>query len=730
MENVKEIARFEQLIDFNIKDPFAFLGMHKEKTIKVRVFMPTAKKVVVVDKYTNARYACRKIDERGFFLCEKADRKDYFEYRLEIIYDTGYQVVRADPYSFLQIIGNEDMYLFNHGKQYQIYDVMGAHAKTVNNVSGTLFAVWAPSAKMVSVVGDFNQWDGRVYQMRKIGSSGVWEIFIPTIKEGSLYKYEIKMQNGDTVLKADPYAFFAEKKPKKASIVYTLDNFEWTDDDWLKKRQRASVYKSPMNIYEVHVGSFARAGVGEDSYLSYREIANKLVAYVKEMGYTHVELLPVMEHPYDGSWGYQVTGYYAATSRYGSPKELMYLINKCHQNDIGVILDWVPGHFPRDLHGLYRFDGTALYEHEDVRQGEHKQWGTLVFNYGRHEVKNFLIANALFWLRYYHADGLRVDAVSSMLDLNYGREEGEWIPNQYGGNDNLEAIAFVKELNEVVYRNFPDACMIAEEASARPMITRQTDVGGLGFGFKWNMGWMNDFLRYVKLHYSERCNQHHLITFSIMYAFNENFVLPLSHDEVVHGKHSLLDKMPGDYWQKFANLRTAIAFCIGHPGKKLLFMGSEFGQFIEWKYDDSLDWHLLDCPMHKKIHVYFKDINHLYLREKALYEKDFCHTGFEWITLDDAKEGIFSFIRRGEGKGNFIVFVCNFTPKVHENYQLGVPQKGIYREILNSDDEKYGGSGQVQSQDIKSELKPCHFKDNSIQIKVPPLGVAILKRVK
>jgi 1,4-alpha-glucan branching enzyme len=602
-------------------------------------------------------------------------------------------------------------------------------------VKGASFAVWAPSAQRVSVVGNFNQWDGRTHQMRMIGSSGVWELFIPGLTKGDIYKYEIKTPSGEIYVKSDPYALFAEKSPQTASVVYDLDNYMWNDEPWLEKRQKESVLDKPVNIYEVHLGSWKqepdddpKSETGFKPY-SYRKLAETLIPYVKEMGYTHIELLPVTEHPYDGSWGYQVTGYYAPTSRYGTPEDFKYFVDTCHKNDIGVILDWVPAHFPKDAHGLARFDGTSLYEYEDKRKGEHLGWGTHVFNYGRNEVKNFLIANAVYWFDQFHIDGLRVDAVASMLYLDYCREPGEWIPNEYGGRENLEAVELIKHLNSVVYQYFPHVMMIAEESTAWPMVTKPVHVGGLGFSHKWNMGWMNDFLKYVSLDPIYRRYNQNLLTFSFMYAWSENYILVLSHDEVVHGKASMLNKMPGDYWQKFAGLRCAYAYFFAHPGKKLLFMGSEFGQFIEWKYKESLDWHLLDYPMHKKMSEYVQALNHLYKSETAFYEADTTSEGFELIDCNDVDNSIISFIRKGKDWHDMLIFVFNFTPNVHEGYRMGAPLSGTYVEVFNSDSEEYGGSNVINKEPIIAREIPIHEKPYSIELRIPPLGAVILRPV-
>lgn len=622
-------------------------------------------------------------------------------------------------------ITDYDLYLFNEGSHQKIYEKLGAHPMTVNGREGTHFAVWAPNAKSVSVVCNYNHWDGRANPLKPMGNSGVWADFISGIRPGEVYKYEIRTQSDEIFLKADPYAFYSKLRPGTASIVCELDSYEWHDAEWIKARDVGDTFDKPVSIYEVHLGSWARAD--GNRFLTYREFADRLVSYVKDMGYTHIELLPVSEHPLDDSWGYQVTGYYSVTSRYGRPEDFMYFVDRCHQEGIGVIIDWVPAHFPKDAHGLARFDGTALYEHLDPRLGEHPDWGTYIFNYARNEVRSFLISNAVFWFDRYHIDGIRVDAVASMLYLDYGRKDGEWIPNEYGGKENIAAVSFLKQLNSAVFSHFPGIMMIAEESTSWPMVTKPAHTGGLGFSYKWNMGWMNDYLRYVSMDPVYRKYHHELLTFSIMYAMSENFILVLSHDEVVHGKRSMVGKMPGDYWQKFAGLRVAYGYMFGHPGKKLMFMGDEFGQFIEWNFNQSLDWHLLDYDMHRRLRDFVRDLNRLYRTEKAMHEIDFSYDGFEWINCNDRDNSIVSFMRKGSKPEDTLVFVCNFTPVVRSSYRIGVPYNTFYREILNSDSEIYGGSnagnlGGVQAKEEGHDGRPC-----SIDICVPPLAVVILK---
>jgi len=561
--------------------------------------------------------------------------------------------------------------------------------------------------------------------MQPLGSSGIWTVFVPDIQPGELYKYEIRTQTGEIILKADPYAFFTELRPGTASVVYDLDTYEWHDDQWISSRDSGTTFNKPVSIYEVHLGSWARSAGNE--FLTYREFADRLVSYALEMGYTHIELLPVSEHPLDDSWGYQVTGYYSVTSRYGRPEDFMYLVDQCHQKGIGVIIDWVPAHFPKDAHGLARFDGTALYEHLDPRQGEHPEWGTLIFNYRRNEVRSFLISNAVFWFEKFHVDGIRVDAVASMLYLDYGKKDGEWIPNEYGGRENLGAVEFLKQLNSAVYKYFPGIMMIAEESTSWPMVTKPPYTGGLGFTYKWNMGWMNDYLRYVSMDPIYRKYHHNLITFSIMYAMSENFVLVLSHDEVVYGKRSMIGKMPGDYWQKFAGLRVTYGFMYGHPGKKLMFMGNEFGQFNEWNFRQSLDWHLVDYDMHRKLKDFVRDLNKLYQTEKAMYEVDFSYDGFEWIECNDCDHSIVSFLRKGSDPTDILVFVCNFTPVLHSSYRIGVPFNNYYREILNSDSEIYGGSNAGNMGGVHARDEGHGKMPYSLEICVPPLAVVVFK---
>jgi 1,4-alpha-glucan branching enzyme len=623
-----------------------------------------------------------------------------------------------------------DLHLFGEGNHFQIYEVLGAHVREVNGVAGVHFAVWAPNARSVSVVGDFNQWSGDADPMQPAGSSGIWERFVPGLRAGAIYKFRVFGASGMTIDKADPFGFFAEVPPRTASIVAELGQYRWGDHEWMRNRSIRDPLHQPISIYEVHLGSWRHQAGNHNGWVSYREVAAELVEYCQRLGFTHIELLPVSEHPFTGSWGYQTVGYYSATSRYGTPDGLMYLIDYCHQHGIGVIIDWVPAHFPKDAHGLARFDGTALYEHADPRQGEHPDWNTLVFNYGRNEVSNFLIANALFWLDKYHIDGLRVDAVASMLYLDYSRKDGEWIPNQFGGRENLAAIEFLKRFNEQAHARFPGVLTIAEESTAWPGVSRPTFSGGLGFSLKWNMGWMNDTLRYVHAEPVHRKYHHNELTFSLIYAFTENFLLPLSHDEVVHGKGALLDKMPGDLWQRFANLRLLYSYMWTHPGKKLLFMGGEFGQWREWNCDAPLDWQLLDYPEHRNLQNLVGDLNRLYRGEPALHELDFSGEGFEWIDCHNAGESVLTYLRFSAERRDHVVVCCNFTPVVRRGYRVGVPALAGYREIFNSDSAFYGGSNVGNGGGTLAQAIPAQGRPHSICLDLPPLAACILKPLR
>ncbi|MBI3352383.1 MAG: 1,4-alpha-glucan branching protein GlgB [Nitrospirae bacterium] len=624
----------------------------------------------------------------------------------------------------VSLLTEYDIYLFKQGNHFHLYEKLGAHLMTVEGLKGTLFAVWAPNAEEVSVIGDFNQWNSSSHPLRvRKDGSGVWEGFVPGVGEGALYKYRlISRHNRYTVQKGDPFAFFWEPPPKTASVVWDL-SYDWQDQAWMKTRSRANALTAPLAIYEVHLGSWKQHPEEARRFLTYRELAHGLAGYIRETDFTHVQLLPVMEHPFYGSWGYQTVGYFAPTCRYGTPQDFMYFVDFLHQQGIGVILDWVPSHFPSDEHGLYYFDGTHLYEHADVRKGFHPDWKSSIFNYGRLEVRSFLISSGIFWLKKYHSDGLRADAVASMLYLDYSRKKGEWIPNEHGGRENLEAIAFLRRLNETVYGEIPDAQTVAEESTAWPMVSKPTYLGGLGFGMKWNMGWMHDTLKYFSIDPLYRKYHHDLLTFILWYAFSENFVLPLSHDEVVHGKGSLIRKMPGDEWQRFANLRLLYGYMYGQPGKKLLFMGGEFGQMKEWNHEESLEWHLLRQPYHREISRWVKDLNRLYRSEPALYELDSDPAGFEWIDFQDWEQGVLSFIRKGRTTKDILLVVCNFTPVARNRYRIGIPRGGFWREILNSDASIYGGSGGGNFGGVEAASTPAHGRPCSLLLTLPPLGI-------
>jgi 1,4-alpha-glucan branching enzyme len=692
----------------------------------VRTFQPAASGVELV---TSDRVVpMTRIRREGLF--EATVNEDVapheFIYRLRIHEGERVREI-VDPYRFGQVISDFDLHLFAEGTHYRAWEKLGSHCLTIDGVEGVHFAVWAPNAQRVSVTGDFNRWDGRAQVMRRLVPSGVWEIFIPGLKDGDCYKYEIRTHAGHLLEKADPYGRRFEVPPNTATIIWTEGDYQWGDADWLRDRPSCGGWHDrPMSVYEVHLGSWRRAE--DNRFLTYRELGDQLVPYVREMGFTHIELMPVMEHPFTGSWGYQVIGFFAPTSRFGTPDDFRYFIDRCHQFGIGVILDWVPGHFPKDQHGLASFDGTALYEHADPRKGEHRDWGTLIFNYGRNEVRTFLLSNALYWLEEFHIDGLRVDAVASMLYLDYSREPGEWIPNQYGGRENLEAVEFLKQLNTVTHGRVEGSITVAEESTAWPAVSRPTYVGGLGFTYKWNMGWMHDILKYVSEDPVHRRWHHGQITFSMLYAFTENFVLPFSHDEVVHGKRSLIDKMPGDLWQKHASLRALLGYMIAHPGKKLLFMGVEIGQWREWNVDSSLDWHLLDQPEHAGLKRWVRDLNHTYQRERSLHEVDFEPAGFSWIDCSDNENSVISMIRRARDPQDFTVMVVNFTPVPRPSYRIGVPEDGWYREILNSDGEMYAGSNMGNGGGVQAEPIPDHGFNYSIALTVPPLGFVLLKR--
>ena len=714
-------------------DPFAVLGRHvtilnRRPAVVIRTIQPAASSVELVTP-DGVREMRRRRD--GLFEVTVAlggKEAHDFEYRFRVREgDTTRDVL--DPYQFGQVLADFDLHLMSEGTHYRAWEKMGSHRVTVGSVTGVHFAVWAPNAQRVSVIGDFNRWDGRAHPMRKLVPSGVWEIFIPDLPDGVCYKYEVRTRAGHLLNKADPYARRFEVPPNTASIIWTEGDYEWGDGEWVRERpSKNGWHEQPMAVYEVHLESWRRVPEEGRRYLTYKELAETLVPYVREMGYTHLELMPVMEHPFSGSWGYQVIGFFAPTSRFGSPDDFRHFVDTCHRHGLGVLLDWVPGHFPKDQHGLAQFDGTSLYEHADPRKGEHLDWGTLIFNYGRNEVRTFLLSNALYWLEEFHVDGLRVDAVASMLYLDYSRPQGQWIPNQYGGRENLEAVSFLQQLNTVTHGRVPGTITVAEESTSWPAVSRPTYVGGLGFTFKWNMGWMHDMLEYMHQDPVHRRWHHGQITFSMLYAFTENFVLPFSHDEVVHGKGAMLDKMPGDLWQKHANLRALYGYMYGHPGKKLMFMGSEIGQWREWNYDGSLDWHLLEHAMHRGLQQWVRDLNHVYQREASLHEVDFEGAGFSWIDCNDNENSVISMIRRARDPHDFTVIVANFTPIPRPAYRIGVPEAGWYRELLNSDGALYGGSNMGNGGGVLTQSLASHGYEQSISLVVPPLGFVLLKK--
>lgn len=734
-EMVPEYAVPESLFAGTLTDPHSVLGIHDWNGSQkiIRVYDPMAVSVELLTGKDFLRSTLMKPEGNGIFTAT-VKRKTFFPYRLKKTFADGSSFESADPYSFLPGIGEMDLYLFNSGDHRNVYDMMGAHCRTRDGVDGVEFTVWAPNAAGVSVVGDFNCWDGRRHMMRLMGNSGIWELFIPSLCAGDLYKFEIRTQSGETLTKLDPYARQTELRPGNAGIVLGKDSFDWNDVAWMEQRRSVNPMDLPANIYEVHLGSWRNPELGAlpegSDFHNYREIARVLGEYVLKMGYTHVELLPICEHPLDQSWGYQVSGFYSPTSRYGSPEDFAYFVDHMHQLGIGVILDWVPAHFPKDAFSLGRFDGTALYEHADPRQGEHRDWGTYIFNYGRCEVRNFLIGSALYWLDRYHIDGLRVDAVASMLYLDYSRNAGDWIPNQYGGNENLESVAFLRKLNELTNELFPGTVMIAEESTSWPGVSKPVYLGGLGFTYKWNMGWMHDTLEYFKLDPVYRSYNHGKLTFSLQYAFSENFILPLSHDEVVHGKCSLLNKMPGDYQQKFANLRALYAYMATHPGKKILFMGGEFAQWIEWNCNAALDWNLLEYPQHKAMQNLVRDLNFLYREETALWSDDFSPAGFQWLDGGDVHQSVVSYIRWDKQRKEPVVIILNLTPVVRDHYTTGVPLPGDWVEILNTDAECYGGTNLLNEGVYSSEPGLYHGQDQHITLRLPWLGAVILKKRK
>lgn len=715
-------SQIDSLIHSYCGDVFGLLGLHHfaDNQWIIRTFLPGADDVEVIafdSEFVITRM--HSVADGVFIGLHHSD--GHFPYRLKVRYGDHVEI-REDPYRFPSTVSEMDLYLFGEGNHERLYDWMGAHAIEVEGVEGVRFCVWAPNAERVSVVGEFNYWDGRHHMMRKHVPSGVWEIFVPGIYPGAQYKYEIKTPGGHVLPhKADPMGFAAQRPPETASVVARPNTYEWNDDSWMATRGEHNSLDSAISIYEVHLGSWKRNG---EDFLSYREFAEQLIPYAQKMEFTHIQLMPISEFPFDGSWGYQPVGLYAPTSRFGSADDFRYFVDQCHQAGLGVLIDWVPGHFPSDGHGLARFDGTPLYEHADDRQGFHPDWNTYIYNYGRCEVANFLFANALYWLDQFHIDGLRVDAVASMLYLDYSRNDGEWIPNRYGGRENLEAIDLIKRTNLKMYEHFPDIMMVAEESTAWPGVSHPVYSGGLGFGFKWNMGWMNDTLRYMSNDPIHRQYHHHDMTFSLLYAFNENFILPLSHDEVVHGKRSLLDRMPGLGDEKFANLRAYFGYMWAHPGKKLLFMGGEFAQGQEWNHNFSLDWHLLDVELHKGVQSLVADLNKLYKSNPAIHKMDCAPGGFEWIEADDQHNSVFAFMRKAEGCAPIII-ISNMTPVTRANYRLGVSHSGVYRERLNTDDKKYGGHGDGNGEVIKSQAVASHGRPQSIELHLPPLTTLV-----
>ncbi len=710
-----------KIIEARHHDPFEILGAHLQGSqVTVTVFLPDTRKA-----WLDNDLVLQRIEGTDIFQWTGKPSQLSSHYVIHRITGDGTPVRQHDPYTFLPQLSDFDLHLFSEGKHWHAYRILGAHPHTVDGIDGVRFATWAPNAQRVSVVGDFNQWDGRRHPMRVRGGSGVWELFIPDLSPGELYKFEIRHHDGSLHLKMDPYARQAELRPGTASIVPPDSQYQWHDEDWLAQRERLDWLHAPHSVYEIHLGSWRRHPNGD--FLNYRDMADQLVPYIKEMGFTHIELLPITEHPLDISWGYQTTGYFAPTSRFGKPDDLRYFIDLCHQNEIGIILDWVPGHFPKDTHGLARFDGSALYEHADPRQGEHQDWGTYIFNYGRNEVRNFLLSSAFYWLEEFHIDGLRVDAVASMLYLDYSRDEGQWIPNRYGGRENLEAIEFFQHTNTILHKAFPGCLITAEESTSYPMVSRPVDMGGLGFSMKWNMGWMHDILAYMKEDPIHRRYHHDSLTFGLLYAFTENFVLPFSHDEVVHGKGALVNKMPGDEWQRFANLRLLYTFMFTYPGKKLLFMGSEFAQGTEWNCEQELDWYVLDYPLHRGIKTLVSDLNRIYTTTAPLYHYDFESQGFEWLDCNDREQSILSYIRKSDH--DYVIAVFNFTPVVRQNYRIGVPEAGQYQIIFNSDSEFYGGSNIENPSIILAQDTPWQERPYSISLTLPPLSGLILRKI-
>ena len=750
MATTLSLEQIEHLVYNQYANPFDFLGPHEvgqtgNECWTIRAVIPNAESVELVNLSKNTSHPIESTHLEHFYEIQLPGGEPLPDYQFKI---KRYGKIETfhDPYRYrTPRLSDLDVYLFREGNHHRIYEKMGAHPTEIDGVAGVHFAVWAPNARNISVLGDFNHWDGRQHQMQLFGDSGIWQLFIPNLTPGTLYKYEVKNQAGEIYEKTDPYGFQQEPRPNTSSVVTDLNTHHWNDEAWIARRQEQDPLKQPISVYELHLGSWMHQAAdapfetGETGtalaeidykdntrFLSYRELAHKIVPYVKELGFTHIELLPIAEHPFDGSWGYQVIGHYAATSRFGSPEDLMYFIDYCHQNDIGVIVDWVPGHFPKDGHGLAFFDGTHLYEHADPRKGEHKGWGTLIFNYSRNEVRNYLLANAVFWFDKYHIDGIRVDAVASMLYLDYDREDGEWVANEYGGRENIEAIDFLKNLNYLIFKYFPGALSIAEESTAWPMVTWPTQVGGLGFNLKWNMGWMHDSLDYFSMDPWFRQFNQNKLTFSIMYVHSENYMLALSHDEIVHGKSHMVGKMAGDEWGKLASLRALYGYMFGHPGKKTLFMSMEFGQWNEWNVWNDLDWHLLEYDPHKKLKDYVAALNTLYKQEPALHQNDFNSNGFQWIDCNDTS-GVVSFIRRADDPSDYVVVVCNLGPHTRHNYRIGMPEHRYYKEILNSDAMEFWGSGEGNFGGKHSDQWACHQQPCSIELCLPPFSTLIFK---
>ena len=715
----------ERLLAGRHADPFAYLGIHAAATggHVVRAYLPGARRVTVGAVADNATVEAQHTGDGLFEAC-LTDWADPRLYELGVDHGDGFTHRKRDPYSFWPMVSDYDQHLFSEGRHHRVYDVLGGHEREVDGVTGIHFVVWAPNASRVSVIGAFNNWDGRQLPMRSLGASGLWELFLPGLGPGTIYKFEVLSAEGHLLTKADPCARAAEVPPRTASVVAAPQSHEWQDGDWIAARRQKQWLREPLSIYEVHPGSWR---YGEDGQpMGWRDLARALADHVVDLGFTHVELMAVAEHPFDGSWGYQVTGYFAPTSRFGGPDDFAWFVDHLHGRDVGVIVDWVPGHFPADAHGPARFDGTALYEHDDPRQGAHPDWGTLIFNFGRNEVCSFLLSNARFWLDRYHVDGLRVDAVASMLYLDYSRQEGEWIPNRHGGRENLEAIEFLKQMNILVHADFPGVLTLAEESTAWPAVSQPTYSGGLGFGFKWNMGWMNDILRYMSKDPVYRRHHQSDLTFGMLYAYTENFVLPLSHDEVVHGKGSLLNKMPGDEWQKFANLRLLYGYMFTFPGKKLLFMGCEFGQWQEWNYQRDLEWSSLESGQHAGVQSVVRDLNTLYRSHAGLHATDCDPAGFEWIDCQDAESSTIAFERRS-ADGDTLVVVCNFTPIVRQDYRIGLPRPGRWVECINTDADIYGGSGVGNDGAVVADDEPWHNRRWSVSLRLPPLSTLVLQ---